>query len=136
MAAGCGDVHLRGSHPWGRYTERGVAFPKGRKRCRRRCAPGAHPEEIPDSPDHLDTDLVRVSVVLEKPATLAAGFSPEHLAENLQAASYRRSLRQLQEDVAARMETATGKAPDIVWNLTLAANILSVNVEYRANFQN
>ena len=26
------------------------------------------PEEIPDSPDHLDTDLVRVSVVLEKPA--------------------------------------------------------------------
>lgn len=28
------------------------------------------------------------------------------------------------------METATGKAPDIVWNLTLAANILSVNVEY------
>ena len=55
------------------------------------------PEEIPDSPDHLDTDLVRVSVVLEKPATLAAGFSPEHLAENLQAASYRRSLRQLQE---------------------------------------
>ena len=88
------------------------------------------PEEIPDSPDHLDTDLVRVSVVLEKPATLAAGFSPEHLAENLQAASYRRSLRQLQEDVAARMETAIGKAPDIVWNLTLAANILSVNVEY------
>lgn len=37
------------------------------------------PEEIPDSPDHLDTDLVRVSVVLEKPATLQLAFPPNIL---------------------------------------------------------
>ncbi len=80
--------------------------------------------------DHALTDVVRVSIVLEKPATLQAGFAAENIAENTEAKAYRASLRADQAAMTAKIEKAIGGELDVKWNLTLAANIISANVLY------
>ncbi len=74
--------------------------------------------------------VVRVSIVLEAPSTLAAGYSTEEIAQNEQAMTYRAGLKADQQKVADRIESEVldGKQLDVVWNLTLAANIISANV--------
>ena len=86
--------------------------------------------DAPASPRPADTELVRVSIVLEEASTLEAGFDPENIAGNAGAMSYREKLQARQDQVAAQIQAVTGEALDIVWNLTLAANIISANVEY------
>ncbi|MBQ7871552.1 MAG: S8 family serine peptidase, partial [Oscillospiraceae bacterium] len=87
-------------------------------------------ETASDAPAYADTDLVRVSIVLEEDSTVAAGFSTQDIATNAQAMAYRGQLRQQQDAVTASIEKTTGETLDVVWNLTLAANIISANVEY------
>ena len=75
---------------------------------------------------YQDTDLVRVSIVLNKQSTLERFGS----AEAAEAQAYRQALRQEQADVTAQISRAIGSELDVVWNLTLAANIISANVTY------
>ena len=74
---------------------------------------------------------VRVSIVLEEEATMAAGFTNEEIAENdRKAAAYRDGLLDAQNALVREIERAIGEKLDVVWNLTLAANIISARVEY------
>ena len=76
------------------------------------------------------TDVVRVSIVLEKEGTIEAGFGHENIAMNDSAIAYRENLHNEQISVAAAISKATKAELDVVWNLTLAANIISANVKF------
>lgn len=91
---------------------------------------GGNQEEETDAPDYADTDLVRVSIVLEKRSTIDAGFSTMNIAENGAAMSYREGLKRDHTAVTSKIEAALDKELDVVWNLTLAANLISANVAY------
>ena len=79
---------------------------------------------------YLATDVVRVSIILQKDSTIRAGFSTMDIAANQAAMNYRQSLKQEQEGMVRQIERATGSRLDVVWNLTLAANLISANVRY------
>ncbi len=85
-----------------------------------------------ETPLYQDTDTVRVSIVLKGKATLEKGFSTQHIAANSQAMAYRDGLQAQQETLAKKIskDALGGKTLDVVWNLTLAANIISANVAY------
>lgn len=76
------------------------------------------------------TDVVRVSIVLEKAATLDAGFDTKGIASNASAKAYRKALRAEQDIMTVQIEKAIGGTLDVQWNLTLVANIISANVRY------
>lgn len=88
------------------------------------------PEEETDAPVYRDTDVVRVSIFLERASTLDAGYSTQNIARNAAAMSYRDGLKLVQKAMTASIERATGEELDVQWNLTLAANAISANVEY------
>ena len=79
---------------------------------------------------HASTDMVRVSIVLEKKSVLEAGFPAEQIGSNRAAMAYRANLAQEQSRVQERIERVTGEKLDVVWNLTLTANLISANVAY------
>ena len=87
-------------------------------------------QEPEDRIRYSDTDRVRVSIVLEEKSTLDAGFSTLNIAENAQAMAYRQDLRRQQQTMTAKIGTAIGEELQVVWNLTLAANIISADVAY------
>ena len=91
-----------------------------------------HPadQETDEVPQYDDTDIVRVSIVLEKASTLNAGFSTMGIAQNAAAMRYRKDLQAEQAAMAASIEKATHSKLDVAWNLTLAANMISANVPY------
>ena len=82
------------------------------------------------APNHESEDIVRVSIVLDKPSTLHSGFSTMDVAENVQAQAYRADLKAAQETLTDRIEKTIGSKLDVVWNLTLAANLISANVKF------
>ena len=86
--------------------------------------------EEPTEPGYADTDIVRVSIIGKPASTIAAGFSSDGIAQNEQAVAYRANLEKEQRSIQAKIERATGTSLDVVWNLTLAANIISANVPY------
>ena len=59
-----------------------------------------------------------------------AGFEIKHIAQNAKAMRYRDSLKQTQDQLQATIERQAlhGQRLDVVWNLTLAANMISANV--------
>ena len=73
---------------------------------------------------------VRVSIVLEGGSTLDQGYSAKNVADDPSAVAYRESLKEQQDQLAARIskEVLDGAELDVLWNLTLAANIISANV--------
>lgn len=81
---------------------------------------------------YADHEQVRVSVVLEDDCTIEAGFSTDGISGDRDAVTYREALLAKQEEIAEVIssEALDGEALDVVWNLTLAANIISANVEY------
>ena len=89
----------------------------------------SQPEE---EPSYLPTDLVRVSILLDGKSTLEAGYPTGDVAENAAAMSYRQGLARRQTGMAAAISTEAldGEPLDVVWNLTLAANLISANVPY------
>lgn len=78
-----------------------------------------------------NTDVVRVSIVLNKKATLEV-YSSEDMASNAAAMAYREQLQLEQAAVIERIEQEVlgGDSLDVVWTMTLAANIISANVLY------
>ena len=79
---------------------------------------------------YADTDRIRVSIVLSEKSTLDKGFSTMNIAENAQAMAYRQSLQEQQEVMTAQISKVIGEELQVVWNLTLAANIISADVRY------
>ena len=80
-------------------------------------------------------DLVRVSIILEDTSTLEAysdAAAEGTLAEDAAAVSYRAALQRKQDSVVRKISsTILGREDlDVVWNLTLVANMISANVEY------
>ena len=89
--------------------------------------------DVPDETSYYDKhDVVRVSVVLDEPAAIEAGFSTKDIAQNADAAIYREALLEKQDELAEVISDTVlgGEELDVVWNLTLAANLISANVEY------
>ena len=64
-------------------------------------------QETDETPQYSDTDIVRVSIVLEKASTLDAGFSTMGIAQNAAAMRYRKALQTEQSAMAASIEKAT-----------------------------
>lgn len=90
----------------------------------------AIPENESPMQPYADTDVVRVSIVLEERSTIGVGFSTQNIAQNAEAMAYRADLQDQQGAIAAAIEGKTGQKLDVVWNLTLAANLISANVRY------
>ena len=80
--------------------------------------------------DYVDTDVVRVSIFLEDQSTIMAGFATDSIAANSQAMAYRANLKEKQAETTAAIEKTIGGKLDVVWNLTLAANVISANVKF------
>ena len=85
--------------------------------------------ENDDEVEYADTDIVRVSIVLNSPSTLEK-YSTDDIASNKKAMSYRASLQKKQDKVVTKIEKTLGETLDVKWNLTLAANIISADVAY------
>ena len=77
-----------------------------------------------------ENESVRVSIILEDEPTIA-NYSTTNIADNEAAMKYRESLKSGQASMVKKIEGALGgKKLDVVWNLTLAANIISANMKY------
>ncbi len=87
-------------------------------------------DEKADAPAYGLNDIVRVSVFLNSPATIDAGYSTQNIASNPGAMAYRQALRNQQAQMTAAIEQKLGGKLDVKWNLTLAANAISANVRY------
>ena len=87
-------------------------------------------EETEEQAAYQPTDVVRVSIELNKASTIDAGFAIEGIAANLQAKNYRDALKADQNRMVRKIESILDKTLDVKWNLTLAANIISANVAY------
>ncbi|MBQ1409708.1 MAG: S8 family serine peptidase, partial [Oscillospiraceae bacterium] len=80
--------------------------------------------------EHKLTDIVRVSIELEEPATLDMGYSTMNIAHNSSAMAYRHALRAQQDAMTTKIESTIGSKLDVKLNLTLLANIISAEVMY------
>lgn len=89
-------------------------------------------QETAEAVAYEDSDTVRVSIILDKESTLEKGYVTMNIAENQQAMAYRQSLQAAQETMTSKIsrEVLGGKELDVVWNMTLAANMISANVAY------
>ena len=85
------------------------------------------PEEF-----HAPAETVRVSIVLEDAPTAGAGFATKGIALDEKAVAYDQALSRTQKAMEQTISTQAlgGKKLDVVWNLTLVANIISANVPY------
>lgn len=85
-----------------------------------------------EEPLYQPDDIVRVSIVLDELPTLEAGYAAAGIAENAAAMSYRDGLKDRQNMIENTIsaQALSGDKLDVVWNLTLAANLISANVPY------
>ena len=79
-----------------------------------------------------DSELVRVSIVLEEPSTVEKGYATMGIAANTEAMAYRDRLLANQKRMEKTISTRilNGKPLDVVWNMTLVGNIISAWVPY------
>ena len=80
-----------------------------------------------ETADYATDDIVRVSIVLENASTIEK-FGSAKLSSS--AVAYRNSLKSEQQSITQRINAKLDGSLDVVWNLTLAANIISANVRY------
>ena len=81
---------------------------------------------------HQAGDTVRVSILLEEKPALKRYSLQAVTGSSAAVQSYRSQLEQRQDQVAAAIsrQALNGSRLDVVWNLTLAANLISANVKY------
>lgn len=77
---------------------------------------------------------VRVSIVLEKPSAVQAGYATMNIGANTEAVRYRAQLLAAQNKMARTISARAlqGQPLDVVWNMTLVGNIISARVPYGA----
>ena len=75
---------------------------------------------------------VRVSILVDGNSTIDAGYSTMGIGTNTGAKAYRAGLLSQQQALAAKIskEALGGQPLDVVWNITLAGNMISANVPY------
>ncbi len=85
-----------------------------------------------DVPAYNDTDIVRVSIILDGKSTIDAGYAIEGIGTNRKAISYRANLEKKQNRLVKTIsnQVLNGKTLDVKWNLTLVANLISAEVAY------
>ena len=85
-----------------------------------------------EEPLYQNSDVVRVSIVLEDKPTIQAGFGTRDIAGNARALAYGNALKVKQDNLAAAISAQVlgGRKLDVVWNLTLAANLISARIPY------
>lgn len=107
---------------WKQVDNSAVSAPIGREEI----------EEPEVKPLYDDSEEVRVSIVLEEEPTLARFSMDGKGGLSSRAKAYREGLRNYQADAAAYISEAVldDEPLDVVWNLTLVANIISANVKY------
>ena len=100
-------------------------------------APGRFQQEAVTDPEeaplYADDEIVRVSIVLEAVPTVAVYSAENDISENRAAMNYRRQLLNTQKSMAdtiAKKALGRGETLDVVYNLTLVANVISANVPY------
>ncbi|MBQ8355456.1 MAG: S8 family serine peptidase [Oscillospiraceae bacterium] len=78
------------------------------------------------------SEMVRVSIVLEKPSTVEAGYATMGIAANPEAMDYRAQLLATQKRMEKTISNRAlnGRPLDVVWNMTLVGNIISAWVPY------
>jgi len=82
---------------------------------------------------HRDpSEIVRVSIVLEAPSTVGAGYATMGIASNRDAMAYRDELLRTQKRMEKTIshQALDGKPLDVIWNMTLVGNIISARVPY------
>ncbi len=92
---------------------------------------GRNKTEAAFEENYVKNGMVRVSILLEGDATLKK-FPAKNIAANAAATSYRAGLRAKQDEMAQTIsrKVLNGEKLDVVWNITLAANIISANIPY------
>ena len=76
-------------------------------------------------------EMVRVSIIMEDEPALSLVDSVDEIADNAEVIAYREKLEAKQNKFASELSAnVLGEELDVVWNLTLAANIISANVKY------
>ena len=85
-----------------------------------------------ETTDRDTNETVRVSIVLEQPSTVQAGYATMGIASNTEAMDYRARLQRTQEQMEKTISARVlgGKPLDVVWNMTLVGNIISAWVPY------
>ena len=83
-----------------------------------------------EKPQYEPTDIVRVSIFLSKESVIEAGYPVSGLLSNDAAMAYRGQVKDQQVSVTAKIEKAIKTELDVVWNLTLATNLISAYVQY------
>ena len=86
--------------------------------------------EVKNAPEADPNEVVRVAIKLAKPSAVEAGFALHNISGNTDAAGYREALAREQAALQSAIERDAlgGRALDVVWNLTLTANLISANV--------
>ena len=77
-------------------------------------------------------ELVRVSIVMEKPSAVQAGFATMGISANTDALRYQSELLSIQKQMekTISVQALNGRPLDVVWNMTLVGNIISAWVPY------
>lgn len=93
-------------------------------------------EEAPDATDNAEesidpNSIVRASVFLEGKSTLEKGFSTKDIANNRRANEFRRELKKQQDAMQGQIEKTIGHSLNVKWNLTLAANAISMEIPFK-----
>ena len=81
--------------------------------------------------EHDPEEIVRASIFLDAPSTIDAGFSPSKITSNNAAMAYNAQLYEMQKSLKVEIENTINTSLDVVWNLTLVVNAISVNVRYK-----
>ena len=89
------------------------------------------PGIIDIKPDLSLEEVVRVSIFLDKPGAVDAGYSTQGIGTNRAAISYRDALRQQQNSLEAAIEKTVGYDINVKWNLTLLTNAISAYVKVK-----
>ena len=91
---------------------------------------GKDPVELEEQPQYADDDIVRVSIFVDRAGVIDAGYAVSSLATDKTAMAYREKLQDQQLSLISRIEKATREELDVIWQLTLATNLISANVKY------
>ena len=85
-----------------------------------------------ESADRDPNEMVRVSIVLEKPSAVQAGYATMGIASDRKAMAYRAELLATQQRMEKTIsaQALKGRPLDVVWNMTLVGNIISAWVPY------
>ena len=85
-----------------------------------------------DEAVHEDSEMVRVSIVLEEPSAVQAGYATMGIGTNAAAIRYQAELLSVQKKMekTISVKALNGRPLDVVWNMTLVGNIISAWVPY------